>query len=175
MVCIVIRIELIAIGIGRWHRDHVVRDLVLWNILGRYFVDGLRITVIGRIGDHDARVPGYRACDAKRQFVGLAAGATEHDVVELGGKFPGQPFGKFEHVPVQVTRMRIQCSKLLGDRRNHLRMTMPDVWHVVIQVQVLLAVRIIKPDARAAHDVHGVIVEQAVGRAKQVAAPLDHC
>jgi hypothetical protein len=51
---------------------------------------------------------------------------------------------------------------------------MPDMRHVVVHIEVAIAVGIKKPYTLAAHDVHGLVVEQAVSRAQDSAA-LDQC
>jgi hypothetical protein len=59
------------------------------NIFRGDLEDRLRVAVIGEIGDDDARAAGYRARNSERQFVSLAACATEHDVVEFVRKLCG--------------------------------------------------------------------------------------
>jgi hypothetical protein len=71
--------------------------------------------------------------------------------------------------------MRIQRLDLFADRLDHMGMTMPNVRHVVIHVQVFVAVGIVEPDTLTAHDMHGLVIEETVCRAEQIAAPLDHC
>ncbi len=71
--------------------------------------------------------------------------------------------------------MRIQCRLLFAERLDDMRVAVPDVRHVVVHVEVAIAVGIKKPYTLAAHDVHGLVVEQAVSRAQELTAALHQC
>ena len=52
---------------------------------------------------------------------------------------------------------------------------MADVRHIVIHVEISFAVGVIQPDALAANDVYGLVVEKPVGRPEKLVAALEHC
>jgi hypothetical protein len=68
--------------------------------------------------------------------------------------------------------MRIECARLPGNGINHMRVTMPDMRHIVVHVEVALAVRIEQPDALTLHQVQGLIIEKPIGRAHSLLPPL---
>ena len=74
---------------------------------------------------------------------------------------------------MQVARVRIQGFNLFLQCPDDMRMTMPNMRHVVIHVQILVAVRVEQPDALAFHKMYGLIVEKTVRRSQQFLAPRD--
>jgi hypothetical protein len=52
-------------------------------------------------------------------------------------------------------------------------MTVPDVRHVVIGIEIALTVRVVYPDALAAHEVQRRVVEQRRAASEDAIAPLE--
>jgi hypothetical protein len=131
--------------------------------------------VVGRVGhDHPGAARAHLG-DAVGQVVGLAAGAGQHQVGQVGAGHAGeQAFGQREDGVVQVARVGRQRPHLAADRLGHRGMTMAERGDVVVDVEVAAAFGVDQPDAVAAHDVQRVFVHQPVGRAEQRIAPRDH-
>ena len=85
---------------------------------------------------------------------------TNMQVSRCAGMRGGQALGVLENAPVQVARMRREQRGLPLDRRHHRRVGMADVRHVVVDVQVRATLGVEQPDARAAHDVQRLFVEE---------------
>ncbi len=130
--------------------------------------------VIGEAGHDHPRAAGHAAGDAKGQVVRLAAGAGEHHLRQVRRESAEQLLRVVEDDLVHVARMGVQHPRLPRHGRDHVRVAVPDAGDVVVHVEVALARRVEQPDALAAHDVDGLGVEQAVGRAEQRVAPVDH-
>ena len=121
--------------------------------------------VIGVCCDDEAGAAGAGSRDAQGEIVGLAAGAGEHDVTDLGRKRREQFFREVEHGLVQVARMRVEHGGLLRNRLHDLRVAVPDGCDVVVGVQIAMTGSVMEPDAFAADELDRLVVEQPVRRA----------
>jgi hypothetical protein len=52
-------------------------------------------------------------------------------------------------------------------------MAMANVWHIVIHIKILFAVRVIQPHTLAAHQVKRLTVEKSVGRSEEPFASFE--
>ena len=82
-----------------------------------------------------------------------------------------QALGVVVHAVEQIAGMGVEAAHLPGDRLHHLRVAMPDRGHVVVEVEVALAVGGVDERAGRAHDVQGHFVEQDRGRAEALLPP----
>ena len=69
--------------------------------------------------------------------------------------------------------MRVQDGCLPAQRGDDSRVAMTHVRHIVIGVQVPLAVGLIQPHALAAHQVQRLVVEEGRVGAQNAVAPLE--
>ena len=122
--------------------------------------------VIGRLGDDDARASRVIARDPKREIRSLAAGAGEHDVGQLGGKCRDQFLRVSQDQLVEIAGVRIERRRLLRDSRHHVRMTVPDRRHVVVDVEITVALRVEHPHALCADEMQRLLIKQLVRRAE---------
>ena len=130
--------------------------------------------VIGVCGHDESGAAGAGSRDAQSEVVGLAAGAGEHDVTDLGRKGAEQFFREVEHGLMQVARMRVEHGGLPRNRLHDLRVAVPDGCDVVVGVQIAVAGGVVEPDAFAADELDRLVVEQPVRRPEQPASPRDH-
>ena len=129
--------------------------------------------VIGVCGDDEAGAAGAGSRDAQSEIVGLAAGAGEHDVTDLGRKRREQFFREVEHGLVQIARMGVEHGGLPRNRLHDMRVAVPDGCDVVVGVQIAVTGGVVEPDAFAADELHRLVVEQPIRRAEQPASPRD--
>lgn len=161
-----------AVAVRRRHGTHVVAELHVAPERGRCLGNGRGHAVVGKARDDQPLCAGVGARDAHRQVVGLAAGAGEHGMAQRVRHGGQQALRVIQDALVQVARVRVELRRLAGNGLHHLWMAMADRCHIVIRIEVALAVGVVKPDAIAAHDVQRLLVEQAVRRAEHAGAPL---
>ena len=65
---------------------------------------------------------------------------------------------------VQVARVRVERRDLSANRLHHMGVAMAHRHHIVVGVQVLLAVGGIEPGTEPLHEVERMLVEEAVAR-----------
>src|SRR5438093_4492789 len=56
--------------------------------------------------------------------------------------------------------MYVQGRRLARQRSDHVRLTMTDHWHVVVDIEVCATRSVVQPDAFAAHDVQWLVVKE---------------
>ena len=112
---------------------------------------------------------GVGLCHADGQIIGFGAGALEHDAVELVRHSGKDILRVMQDVLVQVAGVSVEHRCLLGQGFDHARMAMPNGGHVVVHVEVFLAIRIPQMGADALHQVDRIAVEQTVCGAEHVA------
>lgn len=162
-----------AVAVRRGHGAHRIAKLHELAERGRGLGDRRGDAVVRKARDDQSLGPGVRACDAHRQVVGLAAGAGEHRMCELGRQGGEQPLGVVEHTFVQVARVGVEHAGLAGNGLDHVRVAMADRGDVVVGVEMGPALGVVQPHAFATHRVQRRVVEQAVGRAEHARAALD--
>ena len=169
----IIATMLTAISVRRRYRQHKVGNFVLRNIFSRDLIYRMRISVIREITDDDPRTARISPCDSQCQFIRFAAGAAEHCDIEFVRKLRSQALRVIEHVVMQVPGVCVKRLDLFLQCFDNMWMAVPDVWHVVIHVEILISVRVEQPDSLAFHKVHGIVVEKAVSGAQQFTATRD--
>ena len=75
---------------------------------------------------------------------------------------------------MQVACVRVQRSALPGQCIDNVGMAVPNVGHVVENIQVPTAVGVIQPHAFTPHDMNRLGIEQAISSSKQTITPFDH-
>jgi hypothetical protein len=133
----------------------------------RQLSQGAGHAVITVPGDDDTGTAGAGSSDAQGEVVGLAAGAGEHDVADLGREGRQQLLGVIEYGLVQIARMRVEEGRLSRDRLDDVRVAVPDGRHIIISIQIAIAGGIVEPNAFAAYELHRLLVEQPIGRPEQ--------
>ena len=61
------------------------------------------------------------------------------------GQQAGQRFGILQNCIVQVAGVRRQNADLAANGAHHVRVAMPDVRHIVVDVEIGIALRIVEP------------------------------
>ena len=117
--------------------------------------------------DDAAAAAGRELRKTPRDIVRLASGIDEHAGIEMRGQGRGEAFCVLENVRVQITGVRRKQRGLFLDCGHHLGMRMPDVGHVVVDIEVGEPACIVQPHAGAAHDVQRPLVEELRARAEQ--------
>jgi hypothetical protein len=78
-----------------------------------------------------------------------------------------------ENALVQVAAVHVEGRRLLPHRFDHVRVGMPDAGHVVVHVDVALAVRVEQEHALAANDVQRLFVEERRTHPEHALPPRD--
>ena len=128
--------------------------------------------VIGVCGDDGSGAAGPGSRDAQSEIVGLAAGAGEHDVADLGRKGAEQLSREIEHdllVVAPLCVLSTAACRVIAC--TDLRVAVPDGCDVVVGVQIAMSGGIVEPDTFAADELHRLVVEQTIRRAEQPASP----
>ena len=128
-------------------------------------IHGGGVAVIGVVGADDALLAGAEPRHAQGDFVGLAAGADDEGHGQGIVMQVGQPLGVFQHQLVQVAGMHIQGLGLFMQGLHHAGVAMPHIRDIVIDIQVLPAIRAVKPDPFSSDNMHRLVVEQGSARA----------
>jgi hypothetical protein len=84
-----------------------------------------------------------------------------------------KPRGIVQNPFVQIARVGVQRCDLPTDRFDHARVAMPDMGHVIVAIEISLAVRIPDPDAFAPHQMHRLVIKRRDIRPKEPGAPVD--
>ncbi len=96
-----------TVGIRCGYRNDIRRQILGRYVRSRYFVDRLRVAVIG-VGRHDDTGSASGGSgNAQCEFVCFTSRAAEHGRIELCRQPADQSFGTLEDVVVQVACMRI--------------------------------------------------------------------
>ena len=133
--------------------------------------------MVGLGGDDDAAAAGVVPGHAQGQVVGFGAGAGEHglpghpDPAAVGAE---QVLGVVQDARLQVAGVGAERAQLGRDGLGDPGMGVPDRDHVVVGVQVIVAVPVVEQHAPAADELHRLAVEQPVGRPEQPLAALHH-
>jgi len=133
-----------AVGVGRRHHAHPWRQALEAaerrrdrRHLGRH--------PVVRVARHDhARAAGEVLGDAQREVARLRSRARVHHVPERRRHRREQLLGVAHDPFVQVARVRVEHSGLLGDRRRHARVRVPERRDVVVEVEVLRTVGVVE-------------------------------
>ena len=121
-------------------------------------VDERRCVPVIRSVEHDHRAPVY-ARQPECELVGFAHSRNSN--VELGRQRRQQFLGvAFEQV-MQVARGRVEDAHLRRRRLDNARMTVPDMWNVVIGVDVPPAFVVEEVLHPSTHDLDGIAVRDA--------------
>jgi hypothetical protein len=73
---------------------------------------------------------------------------------------------------MQVAGVGIQSFNLPADGFCYPWVAMADVWHIVVHIKVLIAVRIIQPNTFSPNNVHRLLVEKTIGFTHQALTAL---
>ncbi len=94
-------------------------------------------------------------------------------MADLGREGGEKLFGVIEHGLVQIARMGVEQCGLPGNRLNDVRVTVADRRHIIIGVEIGIALGIVEPDAFATDELHRLLVEQPIGWSEQAIAARD--
>ncbi|MNC32162.1 hypothetical protein D3C75_805060 [compost metagenome] len=83
--------------------------------------------------------------------------------------------GVVEDFLIHVAGVSVQGRQLTRHRLYHAWMAVPDRGHVVVAIQVLLAIRAIHIGTLGTNELHRMLVHQLVARPQQALTALDHC
>ena len=114
------------------------------------------------------------ARDAQGEIVGFRAGAGEHRASgppQFATEGIDQGFGVIQQGFLHVTRVGAEDFELLLDRFNDTRMRVTQRYHVVVGVEIFVAMLVIEEDALGARNLDRRLVEEPIGRAKQPLPP----
>jgi hypothetical protein len=119
------------------------------------------VAVVPPVEGNDIVASGDRARHAQRQLVGLAARIDEIDDAERVRQRRSEPFRVVEDRGVQVPGVGVEHPRLVGQRRDHARVGMTDMAHVVHSIDVLTARMVDQTGSVAADDRERSRVAQA--------------
>ena len=165
------RTERPAVGVRRLDHAQPVRPLGFGIRVGRQLADEVGVAVVRALGDDDTVVARDHPRDLHREVVGLRAGAHEIAARQVAGKARRQALRQLDDVLVEVARVRVEQAGLLGERGDDARVGMADRGHVVVAVEIALAVGVEQPHPLAAHQMHRLVVEQLVAGGEGGGAP----
>ncbi len=157
------------------HRAHMLAQIDERPERRRQPGHRVRPAMIGEAGHDETGALGEALGHAHRKVVRLAAGAGEHDVRQRRRKLGQQAFGIVDHGLVEIARVRVQHSRLPRDGLHDMRMAVPHRHHIIIGIEIGVALRVVEPHAFAAHHMHRILIEQPIGRPQQLLAPRDQC
>ena len=132
-----------------------------------------RVAVIRGVGRNDPALSGHGLGHAQSDVIGFGPGASQNGGIERRRHGPCEPFDIVEDSVVQVPGMRVQRAGLTTDRLNDTRVTMPDMRHIVVAVEVFSPVGIPKPNALTFHEMDRIIVEGRYIRPQESCAIVD--
>ncbi len=107
------------------------------------------------------------------KIVGFASRAYEHADREITGHGCSEAVRVLKDGFVEVTRIGVQCRRLLGEGLHDGGMTVSYLGNVVVGVEKRAPRSIDEPYALATHDVNRVIVGEFQIRPEALPAPLD--
>ena len=145
-------------------------------LLRREVCDRSGHSVVRMLRDDRAVASGDAGRDPPRDVIRLASRIDEHHGVEPGlRRHRGeQALRELDERLVDVTRMRVQRTRLAYDRLCHARMGMADDRHVVVRVEQTPAVDVDEPRPLPARNVDGIGVRELSEQcAERVGASLD--
>ena len=129
--------------------------------------------MIGIFGHNEPGATGVRLCNPESQIIGLGPGAGEHRVRQ-GRRVRGQQcLGVIEHAIMQIPGVAGKYCRLLRRGRNYIRVAMAHRGHVVIGIQIGIAVLVVEPDTLPSHQMHGRFIKQPVGGAQRPCPPFN--
>ena len=136
--------------------------------------DGRCIAVIGVVGRDDARLACHRLRHAQGNIIRLGP-CADHDglrdsVIQLGG----QPFDIVQHRVMQIACMGVERSSLRGNGLDHARVTMADMRHVVVAIQIAVSLFVPNPDTLPAHQMQRRFIKGGDIRSHQPDASGQH-
>ena len=162
-----------AIAVGCRHETDPVRTSANGFAVARHLGHQPGVAVIGVVGRNDAHLARRGLGHAQGDVVGLAARAGQDRGGEIGRKVPGQALDIVQDRLVEIPRVRVQRGGLARNRFDHMGMAVPDMGHVVVAVEILLAVDIPQPDTLALHQVDRVVIKGRQVRAEQFPASFN--
>ena len=119
------------------------------------------VAVVGRLQHNQITMASVGASQPQRQFIGLAAGVDEKADLQRSGQGGTQQLGVSIHEIVQIAGVGIQQGHLFAGRAHYLGMTVANVGHVVIGINVAASIVFKKVLHPAAHDLYGLAVGDA--------------
>ena len=165
-----------AVAVGGRHPPHKGPERRLRPQRGRIARGQKGIPVIG-LGGHDhPAFAGFLHRDAGGQIIGLRAGAGEHHVAAVGdaaAKTRQHRFGQLQDFFLHIAGMGAQDGHLPRHRLDNARMPMPERGHIVIGIEIIVAVGIKQQCPFAPRDRQRLAVKQPVGGAEQPCPPRD--
>ena len=170
---IVLRAIGAAIDIWRGQQADVRGLPVRGRIRRRKGVNRLAHAMIGEFHRKPAGMAGEGLGHAPCKVVRLAAGIDEGHRGEALGSQLRQPFGIFDRLVCDVARVGAERARLPRDGLRHVRLRVAHMRHVVVAVEIALAVGGSEPHALALHDVQRRVVEDIELLAHHLAAPCD--
>jgi len=131
------------------------------------------VAVIGVVGGDDPGLAGHRLRHPQRHVVGLGPGAGHDRLTDAVAQPRAQTLDVIQHQIMQIAGMGVQHRRLLTDRLHHPRVTMADMGHVVVAIEIALARRIPQPYPLPFDDVNGRSVKGRYIRPHQPRAARD--
>ena len=92
--------------------------------------------MVGGVEDDEVALAGARARETKRQLVRLAARAHEITDPQWLWHRRREPFRVAGEMLIEIARVRIELADLPRRRFDHARVTVTDVWDVVVRIEV---------------------------------------
>ncbi len=125
---------------------------------------------IGR--DDEAGTASMVAGDAQGEVIGFAARAGQHQAIGFGREMTQQLLGIGDDAFIEITRVYIEAGGLVGNRRDDTRVAMADAWHIVVGVEIGVAIRVIEADAVRPFEMDRFLIEHAIRLAENTLAAL---
>jgi hypothetical protein len=130
-------------------------------------------TVIGMLHDQCAAVTRGHLRHAPGHIVGLAAGIDENAGIEMRRQAGRELIRIVQDVLMEVAGVSRKESRLPLNRSDHRGVGMPDVRHVVVDIQVRPPLGVVQPDSRSAHQVQRLFIKQFGAGAHQPMTPRE--
>ena len=131
------------------------------------------VAVVAGVRTDDAPAVSGGPRHEQRDFARFRAGAAEDGAGQGLCVQVRKPFGVVQDSFVEVSAVDVQRAGLGPHRRGHTGIAVTNTGHVVVEVHVPFAGRVINPDAIAPDDVNGLRVEQGHPLAEQTVAAVE--
>ena len=121
--------------------------------------DHVGVSVIRAVRGDNSGLAGCRPCHAKRNVVGFRSAAHKHCGGERVGKPFGQAFDIVEDVLVNVSRVRVEARRLLGNGGDDPGVAVSDVRDIVVTIEITVSIPIPEPLTATAYDMDRFTIE----------------
>ena len=126
------------------------------------------VSVVRGVGADDATFARCQAGDLQRHLDRLGPATAEYDTLDPVAVQGGESLGELDDALVQIAAVHVQRRLLIGHGRDDTLVAMSDTWHVVVHVDIPIAVSIKEVSALAADDVERLTVEEWSARAERL-------